>query len=160
MHAISTNTPMIDMSSSQISADTLSRQTHDHSGQRPLISCHHCRHKHAVIGACSQRPADTCSRSYPVLASGASSRIVCAACPAGTYAGSAGPWQCMLEQKSIGGRHVCHVANGLLHEPHEGSGRHLQSTAVRDHGRHVMRDLRDHDTLQQIDITTTCEHKG
>ena len=46
------------------------------------------------------------------------------------------------------------------HEPHEGSGRHLQSTAVRDHGRHVMRDLRDHDTLQQIDITTTFEHKG
>ena len=38
-------------------------------------------------------------RSYPALRPGAF-RNMCVACPAGTYAGSAGPWQCLLERES------------------------------------------------------------
>ena len=54
-------------------------------------------------------------RSYSDLAPGASSSSVCAACLVGTYAGSTGPWQCILAQKFICGRHVCHAAKGSLH---------------------------------------------
>ena len=75
-----------------------------------LAHCHHYRYKHAVISAGTKRCLDTCSRSYLALAPGASSHVVCAACPAGTYAGSAGPWHRMLA-RSICGRHV---SNGLL----------------------------------------------
>ena len=142
MHAISTNTPMIDMSSSQISADTLSRQTHDHSGQRPLTSCRYCRHKHAVIGACSQRPADTCSRSYPVLASGASSR---------TSALQVHGRACSRKRALVADTCVMLRMDGCIttgnslrkmsaDEPHEGSSRH--------HCIHFMRDLRDHSIME------------
>ena len=36
------------------------------------------------------------------------------------------------------------MRNMSADEPHEGSGGHLPSTAVRDYVRHVMRDLRDY----------------
>ena len=89
---------------------------------------------------------------------GASARIMCAACPAGTYAGSAGPWQCLLERESAFVADTCvmlrmvgcittcnsNMRNMSADEPHEGSGGHLPSTAVRDYVRHVMRDLRDY----------------
>ena len=94
-----------------------------------LAPCHHYEHKHAVISAGTKRCLDTCSRSYLALAPGASSHVVCAACPAGTYAGSAGPWHRMLARKCICGSHV---SNGLLQyeenmyadEAREGSGGH------------------------------------